>query len=141
MFLFAAAVLSLTLAGGRGGVLVGVLVGCAVALGYGLLGDLSDTFLGFWGTAILMLIPLLIALGWLAARCLPALEGRLVGIELLLFGAIYPCLAALDADRGTLYLNISAFIFLAIAAWMIAQRTANPAASIASHDNHAVIST
>jgi len=141
VLLFAAVVLGLTLAGGRGGVLVGVLVGCAAALGYGLLGDLSDTFLGFWGTAILMLIPLIIALGWLTARCLPALEGKLIALELLLFGAIYPCLAALDGDRETLYLNISAFIFLAIVAWMIAQRTANPAASVAPHDNHVVAST
>ena len=121
-----------------------VLVGCAAALGYwtalGRLG--SDTFLGFWGTAILMLIPLLVAARLVdGCSCLPATEGKLVAVELLLFGAIYPCLAALDANRETLYLNVSAFIFLAIAAWMIAQRTGNPAASVASHDNHAVVST
>ena len=120
---------------------MGVLVGCAAALGYGLLGDLSDTFLGFWGTAILMLIPLLIALGWLTTRCLPALEGKLVALELLLFGAIYPFLAALDADRETLYLNVSAFIFLAIAAWMIAQRTGTPRESAPAHETRAVTAT
>jgi hypothetical protein len=137
VLLFAALVLGLTLAGGRSAVLVGVLVGCAAALGYGLLGDLSDTFLGFWGTAIVMLIPLLIALGWLTSRCLPALEGKLVGLELLLFGAIYPCLAALDADRETLYLNICAFIFLSISAWMIAQRTGLQQTSVTAHANPA----
>jgi hypothetical protein len=141
VLLFAAVVLGLTLAGSRGGVLVGVLVGCAAALGYGLLGDLSDTFLGFWGTAILMLIPLLIALGWLTARYLPPLEGKLIGIELLLFGTIYPCLATLDADRETLYRNVSASIFLAIVAWMIAQRTGTPRTSAPAHTDHAVAST
>ena len=59
VLLFAAVVLGLTLAGGRGAVLVGVLVGCSVALGYGLLGDLSDTFLGFWRTMIVILVPTL----------------------------------------------------------------------------------
>jgi hypothetical protein len=123
---FAAVVLGLTLAGGRGAVLVGVLIGCAMALGYGLLGDLSDTFLSFWGTTIVVFIPLLIALGWLTSRCLPAFEGKLVGLELLLFGLVYPYLSALNADRETLYLNVCAFIFLAIAAWMIVQRTGTP---------------
>ena len=141
VLLFAAVVLGLALVGGRGGVLVGVLVGCAAALGYGLLGDLSDTFLGFWGTAILVLIPLLIALGWLTSRCLPELEGRLVGLELLLFGAVYPCLAALDAERETLYLNISAFIFLTIAAWIIAQRPGALPRPVPAHETPAVAVT
>jgi hypothetical protein len=141
VLLFAAVVLGLTLAGGRGAVLVGVLVGCAAALGYGLLGDLSDTFLGFWGTAIVMLIPPLIALGWLTSRWLPALEAKLVGLELLLFGAIYPCLAALDADRETLYLNVSTFIFLAIAAWMVIQRMGAPRASAPSYGTRAAAAT
>src|ERR1039457_4121592 len=133
VLLFAAGVLGLTLAGGRGAGLVGVLVGCAVALVYGLLCDLSDSFLGFWGTMIVILIPLLIALGWLTSRCLPALEAKLVSLELLLFGVIYPCLAGLDADHETLYLNISAFIFLAIAAWMVVQRMGAPRASAPSY--------
>jgi hypothetical protein len=141
VLLFAAVILGLTLAGGRGAVLVGVLVGCAVALGYGLLGDLSDTFLGFWRTSISILIPLLIALGWLTSRCLPTLEGKLVGLELLLFGAIYPCLAGLDANRETLYLNVSAFIFLAIAAWMILQRTGTPRAAVPAHGTPAVVAS
>jgi hypothetical protein len=80
-----------------------------------------------------ILIPLLLALGWLTSRCLPTSEAKLVGIELLLFGAIYPCLAGLDADRETLYLNVSAFIFLAIAAWMIVQRTGTPRAFAPAH--------
>jgi hypothetical protein len=141
VLLFAAVVLGLTLAGGRGAVLKGVLVGCAAALGYGLLGDLSDTFLGFWGAVVLMLIPLLVALGRLTARCLPPLEGKLVAMELLLFGAIYPCLAALDADRETLYLNVCAFIFLAIAAWIIAQRPGTLRASAPGHETRAVVAT
>ena len=141
VLLFAAVILGLPLAGGRGAVLVGVLVGCAVALGYGLLGDLSDTFLGFWRTSISILIPLLIALGWLTSRCLPTLEGKLVGLELLLFGAIYPCLAGLDANRETLYLNVSAFIFLAIAAWMILQRTGTPRAAVPAHGTPAVVAS
>jgi hypothetical protein len=66
------------------------------------------------------------------------LEGNLVGLELLFFGAIYPCLAGLDADRETLYLNVSAFIFLAIAAWMIAQRMGAPRASVPARETHAV---
>ncbi len=93
VLLFAAVLLGLTLAGGRGAVLIGVLVGCAVALGFGLLGDLSDTFLGFWGTDLLLFVPLILTLGWLTSRCLPTFEGKLVALELFLFGAVYPLLA------------------------------------------------
>ena len=141
VLLFAAVVLGLTLAGSRGAVLVGVLVGCAAALGYGLLGDLSDTFLGFGGSAVLMFIPLLLALGWLTSRCLPTLEGKLISLELLLFGVVYPCLAGLDDVRQTLYLNVSAFIFLAIAAWLIVQRTGTPPTVAPAYGDRTVAAT
>jgi len=128
VLLFAAVVLGLTLAGGRGAVLIGILVACAVALGYGLLGDLSDTFLGFWGTDLFLFVPLLLALGWLTSHCLPSLEGKLIALELFLFGAVYPLLAGLDTDHETLYLNIAVSLFLAMAAWLIAQRLGLPRA-------------
>jgi len=62
-------------------------------------------------------------------------------MELLLFGAVYPCLAALDADHETLYLNICASIFLTIAAWMIMQWPGAPRTFVLAHGNRAVAAT
>lgn len=136
VLLFAAAVLAFTLAGGSNKTLAGILIGCATAFGYGLVGDLSDTFLGFWGSAVLVLVPVLLGLSWLATRWLPQAEGKLLAVQLLLFGVVYPCVAGLDDDRQTLYLNICAFIFLVLAGWQILRRTGNLTTSAAAHETH-----
>jgi hypothetical protein len=136
VLLFAAAVLAFTLAGGSDKTLAGVLIGCATAFGYGLVGDLSDTFLGFWGSAAVILVPLLLVLSWLAKRWLPQTEGKLLALQLLLFGLVYPCSAGLDAYRQTLYLNICAFIFLAFAAWQILRKTGSPPTSAPAGESH-----
>jgi hypothetical protein len=119
VLLFAGALLAFTVAGGNAGALRGVFVGCAMALGYGLLGDLSDTWLGFWGGAVVVLAPMLMVLGWLTLRWLPGLPGKLVVAQLALFGALYPLVAGLDGDRRALYLNICAVVFLVLAAWSL----------------------
>jgi len=43
-------------------------------------------------------------------------------LELVAFGLWYPCLAGLDDKRQLLYLNVSAVLFLAVAAWQLTRR-------------------
>jgi hypothetical protein len=119
LLIFAALVLGLTLGGSPQGLLLSVLFGAAAACGYGLLGDCSDLLFGFWGTAGLVLVPVFIVLGWVLARVAPRPLGRLLAFEFLLFGLAYPCAAGLDSTRQSLYLNLAAMVFLALAAWQL----------------------
>jgi hypothetical protein len=119
LLIFALLVLGLTVASVKHAALISLLFGAALALGYGLLGDFSDLFLGFWGTAIVILIPIFYFLARLLRKVLPGLAGRLMAIQVLLYGILLPCLAGLDTDRQSLYLNLCAVLFLAFIAWQL----------------------
>ena len=120
---FAAVLLGLTLARGAAiGALGSTLVGAAVALGYGLIGDLSDTWLGFWGAYLAILTPLLFVLGFILTRTVKGVEGRMIAGELICFGLVFPCLAGLDQNHQMLYLNACALILLITAAGQLADR-------------------
>lgn len=130
VLLFAALLLGLTLAqGAQTAALASVLTSAAVALGYGFIGDLSDTFLEFWGGYFVVLLPLFVVLGWLLTRAVRGLEGRILALELILCGLAFPCAAGFDDAHQTLYLNLAAFLLLAVSAWQLARpRTAQIAA-------------
>jgi hypothetical protein len=117
LLLFATIILGFTLARAGHGVLLSVLFGAAGACAYGLLGDLSDILLGFWGTAGLVLLPTFLALAWLLRRTASPRFGGLLVIQWILFGIVYPCLAGLDAQRQSLYFDLAALVFLASATW------------------------
>lgn len=119
LLIFALLVLGLTIATPGKAVLLSLLFGAATALGYGLLGDFSDLLFGFWGTAVLVLLPEFILLAWLLRKFLPGVNGRLMAGQLLLYGILLPCLSGLDSERQSLYLNICAGLFLAFAAWLL----------------------
>lgn len=119
---FAMLVLGLTLAGASHAVLVSVFFGAAAACAYGLLGDFSDLLLGFWGTAACILAPSFALLAWLLTRLVPRLSAPLLALQLLGFGLLYPCVAGLDSDRQSLYFNLAALAFLALAAWELVRR-------------------
>ena len=118
LLVFGALALSLTLAQARHAVLLTVLFATATALGYGLLADFSDLLFGFWGTAILVLVPYFLLLAKLLMRAAPRI-GQWLAAQFLLLGIVYPCLAGLDADRQSLYLNLCALAFLSFAAWLL----------------------
>jgi hypothetical protein len=122
LLLFAMVILGLTLATVPHAVLVSILFGAATACAYGLLADFSDLLLGFWATAGLLLLPMFGFLAWLLARVVGAAAGKWLAFQLLLFGILYPSLAGLDADRQTLYFNLCALVFLALAAWQLLRR-------------------
>ena len=113
VLLFVALVLGTATSGGATSALRSVLMGIAAALAFGLMGDISDSFLGFWGSAIVVLVPAFCLLSALAGK----LAGKLVAIEVIAFGLIYPCVAGFDASRQTLYLNVCAGLLLAVAVW------------------------
>ena len=131
--LFAALVSGLTLAGARHATLLSILFGAAAAFGYGLLGNFHDILFGFWGSAAIILLPTMIFLGWLVTRTIKGAEGKLLALTPLVFGGLYPCLAGLDADRSSLYLNVCAFLFLAFTAWQILKRTNGAASNVVAH--------
>ncbi len=119
LLIFALLVLGLTLTATKNAVLMSLLFGAATALGYGLLGDFSDLLFGFWGTAALVLAPAFGLLAWLLHKILPGINGQLMALQLLLYGILLPCLAGLDAERQSLYLNVCAGLFLAFVAWQL----------------------
>src|SRR5690348_10669564 len=119
LLIFALLVLGLTITLARHAVLISLLFGAATALGYALLGDFSDLLFGFWGTAALILLPAFILLAWLLYKLSRGINGRLMAGQLLLYGILLPCLAGLDAERQSLYLNICAGLFLAFTAWLL----------------------
>jgi hypothetical protein len=118
LFVFAVLGLSFTLSGTRHAVLLAVLFSSATAFGYGLLADFSDLLLGFWGTAVLVLLPLFALLAVLLMRATPR-NGKWIAAQFLLFAIVYPCVAGLDSDRQSLYLNLCALEFLSFTAWML----------------------
>jgi len=96
--------------------------GAAVAFVFALLGDFSDTPLGFWGTGTIVVLPIFALLLIALRRTLPGAEGNALMLELTAFGLLYPALAGLDDKRQLLYLNLSAVLFLAVAAWQLTRR-------------------
>ena len=128
LLVFAMLVFGLTLTGARQAVLLSVLFGAATACGYGLLGDCSDFLLGFWGTAGLMLLPAFLVLAWLLRRCAPGVAGKALACQFIVFGIVYPCLAGLDSDRQSLYFNLSAVLYLVVAAWLLLRKLSWPLA-------------
>ena len=119
LLIFSLLALGLSVAAVKNAVVISLLFGTATALGYGLLGDFSDLLFGFWGTAVLILVPIFILLGRLLRKVLPGLTGRLMSLQLFAYGILLPCLAGLDSDHQSLYLNICAVLFLAFAAWQL----------------------
>jgi hypothetical protein len=128
LLIFAMLVLGLTLAESKYAVLFGILFAAATACSFGLLADCSDLLFGFWPTAALVLVPMLVFLAWLLTKLAPRPFSNLLALQLLLFGIIYPAVAGLDSDRQTLYFNLSALVFLAIAAWQLSRRLGNTTA-------------
>jgi hypothetical protein len=122
LLLFATIILGFTVAGAAHGVLFSILFGAAAACVYGLVGDLSDILFGFWGTAVLILLPAFLLLAWLLHRASAAGLGALLVFQWILFGIAYPCLAGLDAERQPLYFDLAALVFLGSAAWQLLDR-------------------
>lgn len=118
LLVFAVLALTLTLSGIRHAVLFTILFAAATAFGYGLMADFSDLLFGFWGTAILILLPLFLLLAFLLMRSVPQ-TGKWIATQFLLFSVVYPCVAGLDSDRQSLYLNLCALEFLSFTAWML----------------------
>jgi hypothetical protein len=125
---FAVLGLSLTLSGTRFAVLLAVLFSSATAFGYGLLAGFSDLLFGFWGTAVLILLPLFALQAILLMRLVPR-TGKWIAAQFLLFAIVYPCLAGLDNDREALYLNLCALEFLLFTAWLLARHFGEKAPS------------
>jgi hypothetical protein len=119
LLIFALLVLGLTMASVRHAVLISLLFGAAIALGYGLLGDFSDLLFGFWGTALIIMVPIFFVLAKLLKKVVPGTTGKLMARQMLLFGILLPCLAGLDSDRQSLYLDLCAGIFLAFITWQL----------------------
>ncbi len=120
MLIVATLLLTLTLAEIRHGALLSVMFAAAIALAFGVLGDFSDLLFGFWGTAILVFLPLVVSLAWMAMRIVGGVTGKILAGLLLVFGLVYPAAAGLDAERQNLYLNVCGFLFLAFTAWQLA---------------------
>jgi len=119
MLMTALVLLTLTLAQTRHAALLGALLATAAALLFGVLGDFSDLLLGFWGTAAIVFLPGMVLLAWLVCRVAGGPTGQALAMLLVVFGAVYPVAAGLDADRQTLYLNLCGLLFLAFAAWRL----------------------
>jgi len=136
LLIFAMLALTLTLAQVRHAVLISILLGAATALAYGLLGDFSDLLFGFVGTAVFILIPLLLMLAKLLTRVTGGAAIKALALQFLIVAVLYPCAAGLDAGRQTLYLNLCAVGSLAFTAWVLTtrlrDRAVEPTSAIAS---------
>jgi len=139
--LFAATIYCLSLSGIRRAVLFEILVGAAAVFAYGLLGNFHDIAFGFWGSAIIVLVPPFAVLAWLLTTVVGGLAGKFLAAELILFGILYPSAAGLDAAHQTLYLNVCAVVLLAITTWQIIQRTGLPPVSTPSCGNQIAAQT
>ncbi|MCX7886153.1 MAG: hypothetical protein N3B01_02695 [Verrucomicrobiae bacterium] len=122
LLVFAALLLAGTLAGFGYTPLLAVFACAAVALAYGLLGDFTDTPLGFWGAATVVLVPIFALLAIVIYRVSPAFAGRVAALQLLLFGLVYPLAAGLDNERQLLYLNLCGLVLVAAAALQLTTR-------------------
>ena len=120
MLIVAALLLTLVRGGVNHAVLLTGLFGTAVALGYAVLGDFSDLLLGFWGTALVIFLPLLVLLAWWGQRLVGGRTGQMLAALFFVFGLIYPTAAGLDGVRQSLYLNLCGFLFLALAVRQLA---------------------
>jgi hypothetical protein len=123
LLVFAALGLSLSIAGVRHAVLLTLLFAIGTAFAYGLLANFSDLLFGFWGTLVLVLLPLL-AVGAGLLFCVAPEAGLGLPVQFLLLGVVYPCAAGLDAVRQPLYLNLCALALLLFTAWLLLQRLA-----------------
>jgi hypothetical protein len=122
LLVFAMLIFGLTMGGANHAVLLSVLFGTAATCAYALLGDFSDFFLGFWGTSSFILVPSFVLLAWLLTRLSPADSARLLALQFLLFGILYPWAAGLDSARQSLYFNLSALTLLTIAGWQLVRK-------------------
>ncbi|HKS36778.1 MAG TPA: hypothetical protein VJW76_06290 [Verrucomicrobiae bacterium] len=127
LVIFSMLTLTLTLAQVRHAVLISILFGTATAFAYAMLGDFSDLLFGFVGTAVLILIPLLLLLAKLLTRISSGASIKALALQFLIVGIVYPCAAGLDSSRQTLYLNLFAAGFLGFTAWVLAARLRNRA--------------
>jgi hypothetical protein len=122
LLIFAMLTLTLTLLQIRHAALIAILFGAATAFAYGLLGDFSDLLFGFVGTAVLVLMPFFLVLARLLTRLTRSAAIKVLALQFLIVGILYPCVAGLDSDRQTLYLNLSAVGFLGFIAWVLTAR-------------------
>jgi len=113
--------IGLTLAGVRQAVVLTVLFSASTAIGYGLLADFSDLLFGFWGTAAIILLPLFLICAWILCK-VGGGAGRMLAVELVLAGLIYPCAAGMDSDRQSLYMNLYGLLLLCTNSWLLYQR-------------------
>jgi hypothetical protein len=129
LFVVAMLLITLTLAGANHAVLLTLLIGATTAFAYGLVADFSDLLFGFWGTAAAVLCPIFLLLTVIAGRTMPWSISRRITFQLVLFGLILPCVAGLDPDRESLYLNVCALLFLGFIAPLLlrsSQTTTSP---------------
>ena len=133
LLVFAAVAMSLAIAGVRQAVLLTILFVTGTAFAYGLLADCSDLLFGFWGTFVVVLLPLFILCAGLLLRIALA-AGRGLAVQLILFGAVYPCVAGLDTARQPLYLNLCALGLLLFTAWLLKRRLADDQPPAATAD-------
>ncbi len=124
LLVFAALALSMAIANVRHAVLLTILFVTGTAFAYGLLADFSDLLFGFWGTFVLVLLPLFTLCAGLLLRVTPT-AGRGLAAQFLLLGVVYPCVAGLDANHQPLYLNLCALGLLLFSAWLLRQRLAD----------------
>ena len=110
--------LGVTLGGTPRGALYAVIFATATAFGYGLVADFSDLLFGFWGTAVFVLLPLFLTLAWLLSRVASNIGRPLAGLYVI-YSVVYPCLAGLDGDRGSLYFDLCAFALLVFSTWLL----------------------
>jgi hypothetical protein len=132
LLIFAMLLLTLTLVSGEHATILSLIFGGTVAFAYGLLADFSDLLFGFWGTAGLILLPILLALAFMVVRRAPAPTSRRIAFQLVLFGLVYPCVAGFDPDRQPLYLNICSLLFLLLLAPLLLKRNDAATAPIAT---------
>jgi hypothetical protein len=103
-------------------VLLCIVFGTATACSYAMVADFSDILFGFWGTAAVVLLPMFLLLAWLLKRVVPGRLGRLLVVQLFLFGLLYPTVAGLDTERQSLYFNLCALAALGFIAVQWIQR-------------------
>jgi len=137
LFICAMLALTLTLAQVRHAVLITILFGSATAFAYGLLGDFSDLLFGFLGTALLILVPLLLVLAKLLTRVTTGMAVKALALQFLIVTILYPCAAGLDSGRQRLYLNLCAVGFLGFTAWLLTTRLLKQSAEQTSADEAA----
>ncbi|HSY18073.1 MAG TPA: hypothetical protein VK815_07050, partial [Candidatus Acidoferrales bacterium] len=121
LLVFAALALSMAIAGVRHAVLLVILFAAGTAFGYGLLANFSDLLFGFWGTFVVILVPLFTMSTLLLLRVAPE-AGHGLAMQFVLFGVVYPCLAGLDPARQPLYLNLCALGLLVFTAQLLVRR-------------------